>query len=268
MLDNARIYCCLLAAWITAAMAVAQEPEDSAQLIVVAPELDAAPEPEYDAAPLPEDVPPLPQQPPPHPPQVISSGNYVTHPHHCPDYCFGHACSSCRRGPVRRVKACLQWSYWGYADLFCEKPLGACLYAHVNTQIGNAMIARTVLYRYDFHDGILSDASRLNQYGRKRLKEMVWMLQNDVCPIVIEHTPEKPGLAAARRSHVLASLDRLNFPVPEEWVVVGDPEAYGLSGEEAILIHQKMLSLPSLQQQQGTGATAMAASQDKPAADQ
>ncbi len=253
MLDNARICCCLLAAWITAAMAVAQGPEDSAPPVAVAPEPDAAPEPEYDAAPLPEDGPPLPQRPTPHPPQVVGSGNYVTHPYNCPDCYYGHACPSCRRGRVGRVKACLQWSHWGYANWFCEKPLGACLYAHVNTQIGNAMTARTVLYRYDFHDGILSDASRLNQLGRKRLKEMVWMLQNNVYPIVIEHTPEKPGLAAARRSHVLASLDRLNFPVPQDWVVVGDPEAYGLSGEEAFLTYEKMLLPPALQQQQGTG---------------
>jgi hypothetical protein len=86
-----------------------------------------------------------------------------------------------------------------------------------------------------------------------RLKHLAWMLQANVYPLVVEHTPEEPRLAAARRDHVLKSLEELGFAVPEEWVIVGEPRAAGLSGEEALTVHQRMLPQQGRQPSPSTG---------------
>lgn len=258
MQDISRVCRGLLGALCMVTIAAAQELDEPVPPVAVAPEPFAEP---------PSELPPLPfdgkDATSPNPRAVgsahingsaVNGGHTATHTGHCHNCCSNPTCRNCRPGPVRRVKACLQRSHWGYADLFREKPLGACLRAHVNTQITNGMASRMVLYRYDFHDGILHEASKLNQHGRKRLGEMVRMLQWSVYPVVVEHTPAEPELAEARRSHVLTSLEKLGFPVPADWVIVGESEAAGLSGEEAVVVHRKMISSRSGQQRQGATA--------------
>jgi hypothetical protein len=68
---------------------------------------------------------------------------------------------------------------------------------------------------------------------------------------VSDLTGSSPGVAGigtkakkqsdARRQSVLKLPGDADFAVPEEWVVVGDPQVPGLRGEEAIEIHRKML---------------------------
>ena len=83
------------------------------------------------------------------------------------------------------------------------------------------------------------DAFRLNSHGKKRLQEMAAVLQEcGVYPLVIEPTPDRPELDAARRDQVVQILTEKLFTVPEEWVVVADPAARGVSGDEAMRIYR------------------------------
>ena len=229
-----QVLCCLVATLFVAAMAVAEEAD--------APTPPGLVVPEPVVAPLPGDLTPLLEDRTPVPPQVVSSANSPPGCYHFSPCCPSGVCRNRCGSWWSRKKMCLQESHWGYPEEFCELPLGARLYAHLNTQVTNAAVAQMVLYRYDFFDGIFNDASRLNYHGLKRLKGMVRMLQSQGCPIIVEHTPEEPRLAATRRNHVLNSLQKLGFAVPQEWVVVGEPKAAGLSGEEALGVHQRMLS--------------------------
>ncbi len=161
-----------------------------------------------------------------------------------------HQCGHCNRGSRwARFKACMQWSHWGYADRFCPTPLGYSLNAHLDTQITNGLAAQMVLYRYDFHDGILDQAHKLNPHGRRRLASLVAQLACDTQPLTIQ-TTAKPELDEARRQHVLQVLNESVYDVPEEWVVVDHPEDPGLSGEEATVIQKGLL-----QQTTSGGAT-------------
>lgn len=239
---NLRRICFSLLGFLCVAVVPAVQGADGpASPSVVIPEPAVAPLAEGDTL-SPEGTVPLLEDRVPPPPLVISAV-------HSPPGCYSHpaccprgACRGCLRGFRSRMKWCLQESHWGYPEEFCELPVGARLYAHLNTQVANGTAAQMVLYRYDFHDGILGEAFRLNQRGRTRLRRMGWMLQYGLHPIVVEHTPEEPELAAARRDHVLSSLEKQGFTVPEEWVIVGEPRAAGLSGEEAIGVYQRMLS--------------------------
>jgi hypothetical protein len=141
-----------------------------------------------------------------------------------------------------RIKPCLQYSYWGYADQFDLPPLGSSVRASLTTQIANGMIARMVLYDYDFGDGKRIGPSQLNAHGQRRLKELARLMQTSrVHPLVVEQTPADPRLDASRRTSVLKALGALAPGVPEDWVVTGTAESVGLSGEEALEIQENLL---------------------------
>jgi hypothetical protein len=148
----------------------------------------------------------------------------------------------CRRRLPHIVKQCLQFSHWGYADLFEEPPAGAALQAHQKIQVMRAMCLRMALYRYDFYDESTDKAAQLNPHGQRRLRKIARMSQCfGLYPIRIEPDPDRPKLNAARREYVLQQLQHSSFAVPEEWVVVARPGATGLAGEEAVEIHTNMI---------------------------
>jgi hypothetical protein len=143
---------------------------------------------------------------------------------------------------LSRAKPSLQCSHWGYADLFEEPPAGAALYAHKRVQVMLAMRARLALYRFDFYDEASSKAAELNPHGQQRLTGIARIAHCfGLHPIRIEPVPERPGLNTARREYVLGQLQQSSFTVPDEWVVLGRPDAPGLAGEEAVEIHTNML---------------------------
>ena len=153
-----------------------------------------------------------------------------------------------------RIKPCLQENHWGYADQFEEVPLGASVQAHLRVQICNGLADQTVLYRYDFRVGPVSTAALLNPHGRKRLDEIVRIMQDHgLHPLVIEPTGNE-ALDAARRDRVLKLMAQTNFTVPEEWVVVAEPRSRGRDGVEAALDYQNLLR--QTQSQGGTSAGA------------
>lgn len=143
-------------------------------------------------------------------------------------------------------KARLQWSHWGYPEEFEERPFGASVSAHVRTQITNGMVARMVLYQYDFYDSTFNDPSQLNPHGRKRLHEIVAMSHCHLGRAVIEPAEEDPELDSARRDHVVKLLQEWGEEVPEQWVVVADPKIPGLCGEEAVEIYENLLRQTSM----------------------
>lgn len=257
-----RICCGLLGTLCVAAMAVAQGPDAPVLPAVVVPEPPVAASLEV-AASLSEDTTPFPSEAvtlgprrlTAAPPQVISSAHSAPGCQRPSCCCLGDVCRNYCQSRWSRLRLCMQDCHWGYPEEFCELPLGARLYAHLNVQVANGTAAQMVLYRYDFYDGIFGDSFRLNQHGLKRLKEMVRMLQCNIYPIIVEQTPEEPGLAAARRNHVLKSIEQLGFAVPQEWVVVDEPESAGLGGAEAVGIDLKMLqgAKPAVKTTETTG---------------
>lgn len=163
----------------------------------------------------------------------------------------GRPCGRCEtcRGPgsietwwITRAKPRLQESHWGYPEEFEEKPFGSSLRAHVNRQIRNGTRDRMVLYLYDFHDAGLGDETTLNPHGLRRLDDLRRMMQCNSTPLVIEPSGKNAELDEARREHVLSLLQDSTFAVPEDWVVVARPDARGLHGEDALSVHQRMLS--------------------------
>lgn len=151
------------------------------------------------------------------------------------------SCTSCRRVGAwqGRIKPCLQYSHWGYADQFEETPFGASVCQAKKVQICNGLADQIVLYLYDFC--MATDGAQLNLRGRRRLSEIVTMMQSLNChPLLIEASGN-PELDAARKAYVLEMMAKANFPVPEDWVVVGQPKVRGLAGEEAVIIHSNML---------------------------
>jgi hypothetical protein len=125
--------------------------------------------------------------------------------------------------------ASCQAHFWGYPAEFEAPPLGATIHAHFRTMVANGEAAAMVLYHCDFLDG----SNALNLHGRDQLTRIACMAAGNAAPIIIERTPDAPGLAEARRAAVLNILALNNVPVPPERVLIGPPIAVGLPGEDA-----------------------------------
>jgi len=237
----------------------------------VAPQIADEPEESSGASPSPSDQPRIVQEPEPEPsceikvrdvepgaPSLMEteprptcgrtvSMSVVVEPAGCGmRSCYGGAhCRSLYPAKFRspcwdRLKACLQESHWGYPEEFEERSFGACLCAHVKTQVANGLAAQMVLYRYDFCDKTLGDPQRLNPRGMEQLDKIVGLMAANSCPLIIEPAPCNPDLDCARRAHLLQLLRAAGCDVPESRVVVCKPDA-GLRGEEAFEIDQNML---------------------------
>jgi len=139
------------------------------------------------------------------------------------------------------LKPCLQYTHWGYADLFEEPAFGASVRATWKTQVCRGLAAQMVLYRYDFCPASAPDCAQLNTHGRRRFQEISSMMRCCGFSCVLIETSGDANMDAARRNHVLKLFAETGFPVPEEWVVVGTANAPGLRGEEAILIDKNVL---------------------------
>ena len=134
-------------------------------------------------------------------------------------------------------KRCLEEKLVGFREEFNEWPLGAALYANCQAQVANGDAARMTFYHYDFVDG----TAKLNIKGMDKLQEIKAMLPTNFAPVVVERTPARPNLAAARRAMLLADLSRGQFPVPEQRVVIGKPVPIGRSGSESAIISMNQM---------------------------
>ena len=140
----------------------------------------------------------------------------------------GHVPHKARSWPWRRI----QGRFWGYPEEFEPRPLGAALYEANMIQVANAAEVGLVLHRFDFLDG----SNELNARGLDQLAKLAAQLSVSPFPLIVERTPEDPGLAESRRFVVLARLARGPVPVTSDRVLVGVPKAFGLSGTDAQVI--------------------------------
>lgn len=141
---------------------------------------------------------------------------------------------------TNRLKPFMQATHWGYADLFETAPFGYATRASLSRNICNGIAAQMVLYQYDFCDAPAPEGARLNIHGQKRLYEIAQMLQCCPYPVLVERavctSPARAGcldaarLNEARQEYVTKAFRQLGVPAH---VVVGEPAARGLRGEEA-----------------------------------
>lgn len=137
------------------------------------------------------------------------------------------------KGPIRRavhhVGRVLQDNFVGYPQEFVEPPPGFRLNEAFGTMQGKANVHRFTLYRTDFLDG----SADLSPSGAARFNLMATRVGGWLGPIVIEWSPDQPGLAEARRSAVVAALQGAGLPVIPERVVIGPSPYPGLLGTDA-----------------------------------
>ena len=126
-----------------------------------------------------------------------------------------------------------------YDGVFNPPPLGASVNATMDRQVKNGEASLLVLHRMDFRPG----TADLNAAGLRRLAWMAGKLPATPLPVLVEPTPDAPGLAAARRAAVLDLLNAGRFPVPDARVVVAPEPGTGLDGPDAELVYRNLLIL-------------------------
>ncbi len=88
---------------------------------------------------------------------------------------------------------------------------------------------RFMLYRSDFLPG----TNLLSPSGATRFNLMASRLPGWPGPVVIEWSPDEPGLAESRRAAVVATLLNAGLPVIPERVVIGPSPYPGTLGDDA-----------------------------------
>ncbi len=154
-----------------------------------------------------------------------------------------------RVGPIRRafrhVGRTVHNDFIGVPELFDEPPLGASLVATNAVMRAKAAGHVFTLYQSDFH----VDSTALTPLGAGRMARICGDLRCWLGPVVVEATPEKPGLAEARREAVLAALRRAGNDVVDERVAIGPGVAPGLLGTDAaanyVILINRDLQAPS-----------------------
>ncbi len=138
-----------------------------------------------------------------------------------------------RVGPIRRAlrhaAQAIHEDFIGDPDLFAEPPLGAYLVATNAVMLAKAEPHRFTLYRSDF----LVDSTELSPSGAYRIGRIAAGLRCWLGPVIVEPTPDRPGLAEARRAAVIGLLAQAGGLVGPERVVIGPGVSAGLLGTEA-----------------------------------
>lgn len=137
-------------------------------------------------------------------------------------------------------KANLQHKYWGYPELFCERPHGSLLRSHLDAQIGKGIAGQMILYRYDFFDVDQPHADSLKPAGFRSVSRIVELATLSPTPIMIEGTGD-PTRDAARRGTVLNAFSQMSFPIAEEQLVTIDRDPFGVTADEATLNYGRMI---------------------------
>lgn len=144
------------------------------------------------------------------------------------------ACETAQTGgplhrAYRHVCFTLKDKLIGYPEQFVEPPLGFFVYESIGQMKARAENHQFTLYRSDFIDGTTS----LSPMGAQRLSLMAARLPCWLGPVVVEWTPDRPGLADARRNALVATLQGAGLPIVPERVVVGPSIYPGMLGTDA-----------------------------------
>ncbi|SIN99955.1 hypothetical protein SAMN05444166_1977 [Singulisphaera sp. GP187] len=145
------------------------------------------------------------------------------------------------RGPLTRRE--LRHKAWrdtfiGRPADFVEPPLGTYVQDNFSLMRAKADPHRFTLYRSDF----LDSTDRLSPTGAARFNLMASRLSGWLGPVVIEWSPDEPGLAESRRTAVVAALQGAGLPVIPERVVIGPSVYPGGLGEDAVNYHNVMIT--------------------------
>ncbi|HEU5118819.1 MAG TPA: hypothetical protein VFT74_19660, partial [Isosphaeraceae bacterium] len=100
---------------------------------------------------------------------------------------------------------------------------------NMTTMTHKADLHTFTLYRSDF----LSGTTTLSPAGAQRLSFLASRLPRWGGPVVVEWTPDQPGLDAARRDAVATLLTGANLPVTPTRLVVGPSPYPGLLGVDS-----------------------------------
>jgi hypothetical protein len=138
-----------------------------------------------------------------------------------------------RPGPIRHflrhTGRVLQDNWVGYPSEFIEPPPGFYVYETLGVMRAKADPHRFTFYRSDFLDG----TAQLSPVGASRFNLMATRVRSWPGPILVEWSPETPGLAESRRQAVVALLSGVGVPVIPERVVVGPSRYPGMPGTDA-----------------------------------
>ncbi len=163
----------------------------------------------------------------------------------CPVPATGPAPAAFRKsegGPIHRAfhraGRVLQDNFIGYPQEFVEPPPGFMMAEVFGTMKGKANVHRFTLYRSDFLNG----TDKLSPGGAARFNLMASRLNGWLGPIVVEWSPDEPGLAEARRAAIVTILQASNLPVIPDRVVIGPSPYPGLLGTDAANNYNALIS--------------------------
>jgi hypothetical protein len=120
-------------------------------------------------------------------------------------------------------------TFIGRPELFYEPPPGFYVSEHLTLMQARADPHRFTLYQTDFLPG----TNRLSPTGATRFNLMAKRLPQWLGPVLIEWSPDYPGLAEARRAAVLETLQKVGVAMIPERVVIAPSPYSGLLGVDA-----------------------------------
>jgi hypothetical protein len=130
---------------------------------------------------------------------------------------------------LHRSAHVLQDKMIGYPETFIEPPLGTYVNEQFAMHVARADTHRFTLYKTDFLPG----TNQLSPTGASRFNIMAKRLPGSLMPVMIEWTPDQPGLAESRRLAVLSALNQVGRPIVPERVLIGPSPYPGAMGIEA-----------------------------------
>jgi hypothetical protein len=129
-------------------------------------------------------------------------------------------------------------TFIGRPELFYEPPPGFYVNQYLSLMQARADPHRFTLYQTDFLPG----TNRLSPTGATRFSVMAKRLPQWLGPVLIEWSPDYPGLAEARRAAVLETLQRVGVAMIPERVVIAPSPYPGLLGADGNQNYTNMIS--------------------------
>ena len=209
-----------------------------------APSVDSSPA--VSAAPrrLPEPLPQLQVQPVSHSPTVRDNGDVPAPiqppPAHPAIENSTAPCQDCAPRHVRHDRSC--------GDGGCGFPFGMCVRSTLGMQVTAGWVGQTVLYRYDFCDGIPGSdgrqtaAEQLNPHGERQLQKIAgwWGFLPE--PRLVIQPSGNIELDAMRRKAVVLRMSQIwGTSIPADVVLTAYPDVPGTSGTEAVIQYENLL---------------------------
>ena len=128
--------------------------------------------------------------------------------------------------------------YIGRHDMFYEPPPGYFVRNTMGVMKAKADPHRFTLYRTDFLPG----TCQLSPLGAMRFNLMASRLPGWLGPLMIEWSPDEPGMAEKRREAVLATLAASGQPVIPERVIIGPMMYPGTLGTDGANYYNVMIT--------------------------